>query len=46
MVVKAKYPIIALFIVWTAVAAIFAAKLSPLTKEEEFLPADHLLMMI
>lgn len=32
--------------IWTVVAAIYAFKLSPLTKEEEFLPEDHELMQV
>ena len=40
------WPIIAIFTVWTVVAAIYAMQLKPLSKEEEFLPADHELMQV
>lgn len=46
MVKTYKYPIVLLFVIWTVIASIFAAKLSPLTKEEEFLPDDHPLSLI
>ena len=38
---KFRYLIILLFLGWTTFACIMAAKMGPLTKEEEFLPADH-----
>lgn len=40
------YPIIAMFMVWTVIASIYTSQLSPLTKEEEYLPADHRLIVI
>ena len=46
MVKQLRYPIVGLFVVWTVVAAIFAAKLSPLTTEEKFLPEDHQIEII
>ena len=46
MVKTYKYPIVGMFLIWTIVASIFASKLSPLTKEEEFLPSDHPLSKI
>lgn len=40
-VYKFRIPIIAVFVIWTIIASIFAADLGPLTKEEEFLPDTH-----
>ena len=41
VVFRLRYIIVLAFLVWTVVAAIIASKLSPLTKEEQFLPDDH-----
>lgn len=38
--------IIFVFLIWTGVASYYASQLSPLTKEEEFLPSDHELMQV
>lgn len=38
--------IVLVFMIWTITAAIFASKLTPLSKEEEFLPPDHQLTKI
>lgn len=40
-VYKLRYVIVFMFFVWTIVATIIASQLSPLTKEEQFLPDDH-----
>ena len=41
VVFKLRYVIVAVFFIWTIIAAVIASKLSPLTKEEQFLPDDH-----
>ena len=38
---KFKWIIIVAFLIWTAIAIVFALKLKPLSKAEDFLPADH-----
>ena len=43
---KFSIPIVVLFMIWTVISAIFASRLTPLSKEEEFLPADHQLSLI
>ena len=46
MIEKIKYPVIAVFLIWIIVALTFAVKLTPLTKQEEFLAEDHPIMEI
>lgn len=41
MVYRGRYPILALFVIWLAIACIFASKIGPLTEEEEFIPKYH-----
>ena len=36
-----KYVIMFIMACWTIVATIFATKLSPLSKQENFVPSDH-----
>lgn len=40
-VYKFRYAIIGVFFIWTIFAIVKATEMGPLTKEEEFLPADH-----
>mmetsp|Transcript_16142 Transcript_16142/g.18104 ORF Transcript_16142/g.18104 Transcript_16142/m.18104 type:complete len:977 (+) Transcript_16142:234-3164(+) len=40
-VVKCRYGIIGIFIIWFVFAAIFASKMSAPTKEDEWIPDDH-----
>jgi predicted RND superfamily exporter protein len=46
MVKTYRYLIVALFLIWTAVAGIFASKLTPLSQEEKFLPESHQIEVI
>lgn len=38
---KARFIIIAIVIIWTGIAGWRAALITPLTKDEDFLPEDH-----
>ena len=38
---KGRYILVALVIIWTGVAAWRASLITPLTKDEDFLPEDH-----
>ena len=41
MVKKLRFPILLLFAIWLTIAVIFASRIGPLTKEEEFIPKYH-----
>ena len=38
---KGRYVLVALVIIWTEIAGWRAGLITPLTKDEDFLPADH-----
>jgi len=46
MIKKFRFIIILAFASWTIAAIFFALRLTPLTKQEEFLPANHKLMKV
>lgn len=43
---KCRYAIIIIFLVWVIFASIKASEIGPLSKEEEFLPTDHPIMVM